>query len=138
MTDTAPATFTPQELWLVHHQLPAAVMNPGWTDLSELHNLVNDGLVFCHETDEPEATLLLKEKHCEILAAVIKESFYDATNDNPIGETILLKSFKASRAIRFGEFPTASVGGSEFNSEQVQRLLAFRETLDDGTEPSPD
>lgn len=137
MPDTAPAVLSVQELWFLQMALPAPINCEDWTAALDLHHQVNDGLIFCHDNREVEATLLLTDDSCDIVNSFIRPTMYDAAGQ-PVGKNILLKTFRASRAIRTGEFPAASASGPNLTSEQTQRLLAFMDEEEFGPIPAPE
>ncbi len=135
MPETFPVQFTAQESWFIQQALPHLLKEDRLPGLESLATQVNDGLAFCYDTSEEEATILLGEDECRLIQAVIRTTMFDVEGQ-PIGRDILLKSFRASRALRTGEFPVASTDGPPLTKEQTLRLLAFQEVFpDESTTP---
>ena len=131
---TVPMPFEVQELWFIHQALPheetSYIPDHVAPVLTNLHQQVGDGLAFCYETEEDEATLLLDDASCGLIQSMITPMMFDSLG-TPVGRNILLKSFRASHAIRNGEFPLAKEDGLDYlTREQTQRLLAFKELPD--------
>ena len=133
-----PAQFTTLELWFIEQALPPRVFEGVPDELNDLANQVGDGLAFCYDNHEEEVTVLLTEESCRLIQALINVRMY-AADETPVGKNILLKSFRASRAIRNGEFPLASSDGLlDLTKEQTMRLLAFQGVPEDGESTSSD
>jgi hypothetical protein len=64
-------------------------------------------LVFCADTNEEKATLLLTDDQCRLIAAVVTMNAY-ASDGRPIGRELLLKVFRARHAIRHGTIAVAT------------------------------
>lgn len=106
---TIPIQFDILQLWLLSSAIPDdAFSNPG-EELggSGLLDQVQDGLVFCADTNEEKATLLLTDNQCRLIAAVVTMNAY-ASDGRPIGRELLLKVFRARHAIRHGTIAVAT------------------------------
>ena len=102
---TCSALFTCDELWLlqsaIRHEVaqgdtwkypPASV---------ELNDQIADALVLCEENKLDDAALLLTRGDCLVIDFCVPQTAKSAAGV-PIGKNVLLKSFKARRAIEQG------------------------------------
>jgi hypothetical protein len=132
---TIPVQFDTDELWLLDLAIPSDETNYlseklGGADLIEQ---VSDGLVFCYNNDEPEATVLLTQNHCKLINVSVSNQ---ATQGGRwLGRSVLLKTYGASKRLRDGEIEDAPEPDT-LTKEQVGRLLAFWENDDGLTSPS--
>ena len=133
---TAPTQFDIDELWLLDLSLPSDEVNFVSEKLggADLIQQVSDGLVFCYDNDEPEATLLLTQDHCKLINVTVSNQ---ATQGGHwLGRSVLLKTYGASKRLRDGD----SNGAPEpdaLTKEQVGRMLAFWENDYGRDAPNP-
>lgn len=130
--DTVPVVFTQDELWLMracvrHEQSPP--WQGRWPCYSlELNEDIAEALVFC-EDEQPqprERALLLSRGDCLLLDAVIPQ---DAKSPGgvPLGKNILMKTFRARRAMDGAIVPTAVEALTLSEDEIHARMQEFAE-----------
>ena len=128
MSDTAAATFSVAQLWLlqsrIRHEMqgqetwkypPASV---------ELNDQIAEALLACHRHNLSEAALVLSWGDCLLIDFVTPGDAKDA-NGKPIGREILLASYEARDAIRRGA-PAATDYAEPCTGAEARAWLSAR------------
>ena len=111
MKTSTPVTFTADELWLlqgvVRHEMPQGdtwKFPPASVDLNDQ---IADVLIACIDAGLREATLSLTRGDLLLLDFVVPQSATSPIGTK-LGREILLKSFRARRALSGDELPNAA------------------------------
>lgn len=105
MIDTAPVTFTLDELWFlqsfVRHEIPQP---PEWKfppASLDLNDAIADAILGCTAFDMKEATLQLRRGDLLLLDYLVPQAATNVAGKN-IGRPILLKTYRARRELAEG------------------------------------
>lgn len=111
-THTATAVFTMEELWLlqsaIRHEVPQHEQwrtPPGNPDLNDQ---VAESILRCEELALSEAAVVLTWDDCLAIDYCVPQAA-KSPGGLPIGKSVLLKSYRARKAIRSGESEAATV-----------------------------
>lgn len=121
-----PVQFDAHELWLLDLAIPSDETNFISEKLGgeNLIEQISDGLVFCYNNEEEEATLLLTQNHCKLIN--ISVSNQATEGGRWLGRSVLLKTYGASKRLRNGDTENVPEPDS-LTKEQVGKMLAFWE-----------
>ena len=129
-----PVQFDAHELWLLDLSIPSNELNFISEKLGgeSLIEQISDGLVFCYNNEEEEATLLLTQNHCKLIN--ISVSNQATEGGRWLGRSVLLKTYGASKRLRNGGTEDFTKDGNgnvpepdSLTKEQVGKMLAFWE-----------
>lgn len=122
---TATAVFTQEELWLlqsaIRHEVP---QHDQWHTPPagpELNDQIVESILRCEELSLCEAALVLSWDDCLAIDYCVPQAAKSASG-MPIGKSVLIKSYRARKAIRDGLDPTAEEPGAPSNGEIRERL----------------
>lgn len=123
---TASEVFSCDELWLlqsaVRHEMaqgdqwhfpPASV---------ELNDQIAEALLLCEENSLAEAALVLSRGDCLVIDYCVPQAA-KSPSGAPIGKNVLLKSFRARRAIDSGPQPDESTEPLQLTPAEVRQHL---------------
>ncbi len=104
---TASQVFSLEELWLmqsvIRHEMPQIDQWKFAPANLELNDQIAQALVFCDENGVNEAALVLSRGDCLAIDYCVPQGAKSAAGV-PIGKHILMKSFRARRAIEDQDF----------------------------------
>ena len=122
---TASQVFTFDELWLlqsvIRHELPQLEQWDFPPASLDLNDQVAEALVLCDESGLGEAALILSRGDCLVIDYCVPQGAKSASG-HAIGKSVLLKSFRARRAIETHELPSAEEPAQPTAGEVRERL----------------
>ena len=127
---TATAIFTDEELWLLQSVIRhETAQQEQWrippAGLA-LNDQVAESILRCDELGLCEAALILTYEDCLVIDYCVPQSA-KAASGVAIGKQVLMKSFRARRAIQGGDFDTADEPVSLSGDELQERLREQRD-----------
>lgn len=126
---TASELFTVDELWLlqsvVRHELPQVEQWDFPPASLDLNDQVAQALLLCDETGCGEAALILSRGDCLVLDYCVPQGAKSVAGV-AIGKQVLLKSFRARRAIESSYLPTAAEPAQPTAGEVKEHLRNFQ------------
>lgn len=102
--EVIPVQFDILQLWLLNEVIPdnqTHNLAEKW-DGTSLRQQIQKGLLFCADTGEDEATLLINDEHATLITLLTPFSAM-ASNGRPLGREVLFKCFRTAEALRFGQ-----------------------------------
>ncbi|HMS58232.1 MAG TPA: hypothetical protein PKA49_05200 [Tepidiformaceae bacterium] len=126
---TATAIFTDEELWLLQSVIRhEAAQHDQWrvppADMG-LNDQVAESILRCEELGLCEAALILTYEDCLVIDYCVPQSA-KAASGVAIGKQVLMKSFRARRAIQGGDLITTEEPASLSGEELQERLRQQR------------
>lgn len=114
MTNQEPSTasqlFTIEELWLlqsvIRHELPQLDQWKFPPASIDLNDQIAETLLLCEENNLSEAALLLSRGDTLVIDYCVPQNAKSASG-LPVGKNVLMKSFRARRALESGFLPDA-------------------------------
>jgi hypothetical protein len=123
---SAPAVVDVGLLWLLEMAIPSGATN--WMtedyDGDGLRDQIHAGLLFCDDNEEPEATLLLTERHCKLIAMSIGPNA-SVPGDPHAGRRLLMAAFRAERTLRDGPEAPAATDRAPTKARTIEWLKEF-------------
>ena len=122
---TATALFSQDELWLlqasIRHEMP---QHDQWRippASAELNDQIAESILRCEELGLGEAALLLAWDDCLAIDYCVPQAAKSASG-MPVGKSVLLKSYRARKAIREGVQLSAEEPAATSNADVRERL----------------
>lgn len=131
---TTPVLVDVGLLWLLEAAIPHGDVN--WLgdeyDGDGLLEQVHDRLLFCNDNEQPEATILLTERHCKLISMAVGVNS-QMGQDHTAGKRLLMKAFRAERTLRDG--PDGPTTTKDFSPTKERVLEWLKEMPLDSPDP---
>lgn len=126
---TVPVTFSLDELWLLESKIAPEPL-PNMAEMRfppgslELNQLIIEAIVTCVDSMLDEYTIPLTFGDCLAICSTVSRDVTDA-DGVAIGESVLLKTFRARKALLYGDSPVVDEPVQPVKAEVVRKLAAM-------------